>query len=143
MNTIGLDIGTSSVKALLVSPNGEILKVSCPEYPFQTPKPLWAETDPNVWWEATLIAIKELLEGNDPSSIGGIGLTGQMHGLVLLDSAGEVLRPCIMWNDQRSFAECDESKYCLSSTNSDSFDRLCCGIMVKSSPVRTNLLLDN
>ena len=105
MNTIGLDIGTSSVKALLVSPNGEVLKVSCPEYPFQTPKPLWAETDPNVWWEATLIAIKELLEGNDPGNIGGIGLTGQMHGLVLLDASGEVLRPCIMWNDQRSFAE--------------------------------------
>ena len=108
MNTIGLDIGTSSVKALLVSPNGEVLKVSCPEYPFQTPKPLWSETDPNVWWEATLIAIKELLEGNDPGNIGGIGLTGQMHGLVLLDASGEVLRPCIMWNDQRSFAECDE-----------------------------------
>ncbi len=108
MNTIGLDIGTSSVKALLVSPNGEVLKVSCPEYPFQTPKPLWAETNPSVWWEATLIAIKELLEGNKPDSIGGIGLTGQMHGLVLLDAKGEVLRPCIMWNDQRSFAECDE-----------------------------------
>ena len=59
MNTIGLDIGTSSVKALLVSPNGEVLKVSCPEYPFQTPKPLWAETNPSVWWEATLIAIKD------------------------------------------------------------------------------------
>ena len=58
--------------------------------------------------EATLIAIKELLEGNKPDSIGGIGLTGQMHGLVLLDAKGEVLRPCIMWNDQRSFAECDE-----------------------------------
>ena len=53
MNTIGLDIGTSSVKALLVASSGEVLKVCSPEYPFQTPKPLWAETDPNVWWEAT------------------------------------------------------------------------------------------
>ena len=108
MNTIGLDIGTSSVKALLVAPNGEVLKVSCPEYPFQTPQPLWSETDASVWWDATLKAIRELLEGGGAGSIGGIGLTGQMHGLVLLDAKGEVLRPCIMWNDQRSFAECDE-----------------------------------
>ena len=63
MNTIGLDIGTSSVKALLVAPNGEVLKVSCPEYPFQTPQPLWSETDASVWWDATLKAIRELLEG--------------------------------------------------------------------------------
>ena len=108
MNTIGLDIGTSSVKALLVSPSGEVLRVSCPEYPFQTPKPLWSETDASVWWDATLKAIRELLEGGNAGNIGGIGLTGQMHGLVLLDAKGEVLRPCIMWNDQRSFAECDE-----------------------------------
>ena len=108
MNTIGLDIGTSSVKALLVSSSGEVLKVCSPEYPFQTPKPLWAETDPNVWWEATQKALRMLLDGMDPSTIGGIGLTGQMHGLVTLDQKGEVLRPCIMWNDQRSFAECQE-----------------------------------
>ena len=108
MNVIGLDIGTSSVKALLVSSTGEVLKVSTPEYPFQTPKPLWAETDPNVWWEATKEAVRSLLEGIDPSTVSAIGLTGQMHGLVLLDEAGEVLRPCIMWNDQRSHQECQE-----------------------------------
>ena len=108
MNTIGLDIGTSSVKALLVSPTGEVVKVSSPEYPFQTPKPLWAETNPDVWWEATQQAIRSLLENTDPESVGGIGLTGQMHGLVALDVKGDVLRPCIMWNDQRSFAECEE-----------------------------------
>ena len=108
MNTIGLDIGTSSVKALLVSPTGEVLKVSSPEYPFQNPQPLWAETNPEVWWEATQQAIHSLLENKDPHSIGGIGLTGQMHGLVALDGKGDVLRPCIMWNDQRSFAECKE-----------------------------------
>ena len=108
MNTIGLDIGTSSVKALLVSPAGEVVKVSSPEYSFQTPKPLWAETNPDVWWEATQQAIRSLLENTDPESVGGIGLTGQMHGLVALDAKGDVLRPCIMWNDQRSFAECEE-----------------------------------
>ena len=108
MNVIGLDVGTSSVKALLVSSTGAVLKVSTPEYPFQTPKPLWAETDPNVWWEATKEAVGSLLEGIDPSTVSAIGLTGQMHGLVLLDEAGEVLRPCIMWNDQRSHQECQE-----------------------------------
>ena len=108
MNTIGLDIGTSSVKALLVSASGEVLKVSAPEYPFQTPKPLWAETDPTVWWNATQEAIRQLLEGQEAKNVGGIGLTGQMHGMVALDASGEVLRPCIMWNDQRSFAECEE-----------------------------------
>ena len=108
MNVIGLDIGTSSVKALLVSSTGEVLKISTPEYPFQTPKPLWAETDPNIWWEATKEAVRSLLEGIDPSTVSAIGLTGQMHGLVLLDEWGEVLRPCIMWNDQRSHLECEE-----------------------------------
>ena len=100
-NVIGIDVGTSSVKALLVSSNGEVLKVSSPEYPFQTPKALWAETDPEVWWTATQKAIHNLLEGVDPKSIKVVGLTGQMHGLVLLDAEGQVLRPCIMWNDQR------------------------------------------
>ena len=108
MNTIGLDIGTSSVKALLVSASGEVLKVSAPEYPFQTPKPLWSETDPTVWWNATQEAIRQLLDGQEAKNVGGIGLTGQMHGMVALDASGEVLRPCIMWNDQRSFAECEE-----------------------------------
>lgn len=108
MNSIGLDIGTSSVKALLVSPAGEVLKTSSPEYPFQTPKPLWAETDPDVWWEATKQAIRSLLEGTDPASISSVGLTGQMHGMVALDGSGQVLRPCIMWNDQRSHQECKE-----------------------------------
>ena len=108
MNTIGLDIGTSSVKALLVSASGEVLKVSAPEYPFQTPKPLWAETDPTVWWNATKESIRQLLDGQEAKNVGGIGLTGQMHGMVALDASGEVLRPCIMWNDQRSFAECEE-----------------------------------
>ncbi len=108
MYTIGIDVGTSSVKALLVSSSGEVLKVSTPEYPFQTPRPLWAETDPYVWWDATREAIRSLLLEINPSSVTAIGLTGQMHGLVLLDEQGQVLRPCIMWNDQRSHLECEE-----------------------------------
>ncbi|MEK9783709.1 MAG: FGGY family carbohydrate kinase, partial [Opitutales bacterium] len=94
MNFIGIDVGTSSIKALLVSPTGEVLASSNPQYPFQTPAPLWAETDPEVWWHATCAALKELLEDQKPESIAGVGLTGQMHGLVLLDQEGQPLRPC-------------------------------------------------
>ena len=73
-----------------------------------TPRPLWAETDPIIWWEATQQAIRSLLDGIDPSSVRSVGLTGQMHGMVALDEKGRVLRPCIMWNDQRSYEECAE-----------------------------------
>ena len=108
MYYVGLDIGTSSVKALLVSEDGKVARSATPEYPFQTPRPMWAETDPEVWWEATRDAVRSLLEGIDPGEIAAVGLTGQMHGMVALDGRGEVLRPCIMWNDQRSFGECEE-----------------------------------
>lgn len=108
MSFIGIDVGTSSIKALLVDMDGKVLASSNPEYSFQTPAPLQAETDPRVWWDATCQALKELLATEEPQSITGIGLTGQMHGLVLLDAKGNPLRPCIMWNDQRSFRECEE-----------------------------------
>ena len=108
MYYIGIDIGTSSVKALLIDSSGRVIKTSVPEYSFQTPKPLWAEADPLDWWEATQQAIKELLLKVQSSEIAGIGLTGQMHGMVAMNKEGSVLRPCIMWNDQRSHLECDE-----------------------------------
>jgi len=105
---IGLDVGTSSTKALLVSENGEVVASIAPEYPFETPKPLWAEADPEHWWQATLKAIPALLEksGVASSDVAGIGLSGQMHGLVMLDKEGAVIRPCIMWNDQRTGKQC-------------------------------------
>lgn len=108
MNFIGIDVGTSSIKALLVDPRGKVIATSNPEYPFQTPAPLCAETDPEVWWDATCRALRELLLVTDAGTISGVGLTGQMHGLVVLDEKGAPLRPCIMWNDQRSFHECKE-----------------------------------
>jgi xylulokinase len=108
MYFIGLDIGTSSVKALLVSIDGSVVRSATPEYSFQTPKPLWAETDPEVWWEATCKAIRSLLVEVKGSEIAAVGLTGQMHGMVALDAKGRTLRSCIMWNDQRSFRECEE-----------------------------------
>jgi len=106
---IGIDIGTSSAKAVLIDESGEVKSTVAPEYDFSTPKPLWAESDPDDWWQATIQAIKHLLEEQniDPADIAGLGLTGQMHGLVLLDKQGKVLRPCIMWNDQRSASQCD------------------------------------
>ena len=105
---IGIDVGTSSTKAILIEQDGRVVKTVAPEYEFQTPKPLWAESDPADWWAATIDAIKALLEDIDASQVAGLGLTGQMHGLVCLDKAGEVLRPCIMWNDQRTAAQCLE-----------------------------------
>ena len=108
MYYIGIDVGTSSVKALLIDGEGKVLKTAVPEYSFQTPKPLWAESNPIDWWKATQRAIKELVSTVEPSDIAAIGLTGQMHGMVALDKEGSVLRPCIMWNDQRSHMECEE-----------------------------------
>jgi xylulokinase len=107
---LGLDIGTSGSKALLVDPDGQVLASSTVEYPMYTPRPLWAEQDPADWWDATIEAIRRVLQtsGSKPKQIAGVGLTGQMHGLVILDEQGEVLRPCIMWNDQRSWAQCAE-----------------------------------
>lgn len=105
---IGIDVGTSSAKAVLMDENGTVVNVVAPEYPFETPRPLWAESDPADWWEATVKAIRGLLEGIHPGDVAAVGLTGQMHGLVLLDAGGGVLRPCIMWNDQRTGKECAE-----------------------------------
>ncbi len=104
---IGIDVGTSSTKAVLIDESGAVLETVAPEYDFRTPHPLWAEADPADWWDATVKAIRSLLEKVEPSSVAGVGLTGQMHGMVALDRAGSVLRPCIMWNDQRTAAQCE------------------------------------
>jgi xylulokinase len=100
---VGIDVGTSGVKALALSPTGEILGRAEREYPLSTPQPGWAEQDPEDWWTASRAALDEL--GLEPASI---GFSGQMHGLVVLDEAERVLRPAILWNDQRTGAECAE-----------------------------------
>ncbi|MFA5256715.1 MAG: xylulokinase [Opitutales bacterium] len=107
---LGLDVGTSSTKVLLIDATGKVLASSAPEYAFRTPRPLWAEADPEDWWKATLEGIRNVLAatGKSGSDIAGIGLSGQMHGLVMLDAQGRVLRPCIMWNDQRTASQCAE-----------------------------------
>jgi xylulokinase len=105
---LGIDIGTSGSKVLMLDLDGHILASAMAEYPMYTPRPLWAEQDPHDWWKASVQAIRSVLRQRsiDPSWIAGVGLTGQMHGLVLLDDRGEVLRPCIMWNDQRTGPQC-------------------------------------
>ena len=101
---IGLDIGTTGVKALALSEDGELLARAEVGYPLSTPRPGWAEQDPEDWWRATEAALEQLAM----PEIAGIGLSGQMHGLVALDASGAVIRPAILWNDGRSQPECDE-----------------------------------
>ncbi|MBH54388.1 MAG: xylulokinase [Opitutaceae bacterium] len=105
---IGIDVGTSSMKTLLVDETGNVVGNVTESYPFETPKPLWSEQDPSLWWEATCVLIKRVLQETqiDASNVVGLGLTGQMHGLVLLDKDDQVLRPCILWNDQRTGKQC-------------------------------------
>ncbi len=101
---VGLDIGTTGVKALALSPEGEVVARAEEGYGFETPRAGWAEQDPGLWWNAT----ESALAGLGAEDVAGIGLSGQMHGLVALDAEERVLRPAILWNDQRSAPECDE-----------------------------------
>jgi len=107
---IGIDSSTTATKALLMDDRGTVVAIGRSEYDFETPRPLWSEQSPHLWWDATVIAIRDALAqaGIEGETVAGIGLTGQMHGLVLLDNEGQVLRPSILWNDQRTQAECDE-----------------------------------
>ena len=106
---IGIDTSTTATKALLIDEFGEVQGVASNEYSYDTPQPLWSEQDPALWWHGTMESIRRVLAstGADPAAIKGIGLTGQMHGLVLLDEKGDVLRPAILWNDQRTGPQCD------------------------------------
>jgi xylulokinase len=106
---LGIDIGTSSVKALLVDTEGNIAAKTSREYPLSSPAPLWSEQDPEDWWQGTRAVIAEFFEQSslNPAQIVAVGLTGQMHGLVLLDAAGKVLRPAMLWNDQRTGEQCE------------------------------------
>jgi xylulokinase len=109
---IGIDSSTTATKALLMDREGAVVGVASSGYLYETPRPLWSQQEPDLWWEATAKSIQQLLAktGTKPDAVKGIGLTGQMHGLVLLDGKGEVLRPAILWNDQRTGAECDEMR---------------------------------
>jgi xylulokinase len=110
MYFLGIDVSTTATKALLIDTSGNVLAVASTQYSFETPRPLWSEQHPDLWWDGAQKSIRAVIAkaGVDAAQIGGLGLTGQMHGLVLLDEAGGVLRPAILWNDQRTQAQCDE-----------------------------------
>jgi len=107
---LGIDVSTTGAKALLIDERGVVVASATTPLSLQTPKPLWSEQDPHEWWEGTARSIREVLgtaQASGPDVV-AVGLTGQMHGLVLLDAQHRVLRPAILWNDQRTAAECDE-----------------------------------
>jgi xylulokinase len=107
---LGIDTSTTSSKALLIDENGADVAVASSLHTLQIPRPLWSEQDPYEWWEAVAASIRSVLRqaGIGGERIQAVGLTGQMHGLVLLDEGGNVLRPAILWNDQRTQSQCDE-----------------------------------
>ncbi|MBR4928400.1 MAG: xylulokinase [Oscillospiraceae bacterium] len=107
MYYIGIDLGTSAMKLLLVDEEGKIRRSVSREYPLSMPRPGWSEQNPMDWWSACLIGTEELLAGFDRSEVAGIGCGGQMHGLVVLDENDEVIRDAILWNDGRTSDEVD------------------------------------
>lgn len=107
MYYIGVDLGTSAVKLLLMEGNGKICNIVSNEYPLSFPQPGWSEQKPEDWWNAVTDGIKKLVDGFDASQVAGISFGGQMHGLVILDKNDNVIRPAILWNDGRTTKEVD------------------------------------
>ncbi|NND14543.1 MAG: xylulokinase [Acidimicrobiia bacterium] len=107
---IGIDTSTTATKAILVDESGRVVAIGVAEYDAQTPRPLWSEQDPGVWWSATIDAVHRAISDVDAAEVVAVGLTGQMHGLVMLDHNDDIVRPAILWNDQRTAAECNEMR---------------------------------
>jgi xylulokinase len=107
---LGIDTSTTSSKALMIDGKGVVIGTASSPHSLQTPRPLWSEQNPSEWWQAVSTSIQKVLyiTGIKRNEIAAVGLTGQMHGLVLLDAQGNVLRPAILWNDQRTQSQCDE-----------------------------------
>ncbi|MFO7649935.1 MAG: xylulokinase [bacterium] len=110
---LGIDIGTTGAKAVLVDGSGAVAAEAVTPYPMQTPRPGWTEQNPDDWWQSCVVSIRALLDeaGVDGTAVDAVGLSGQMHGLVLVDAAGTSLRPCIMWNDQRTAGQCAQIEH--------------------------------
>ncbi len=104
---IGIDVGTTGVRVLAVDQSGKLVAESTSEYPLYTPRPGWTEQNPEDWWTATQESLHKVVQ-QVKDEILGLGLTGQMHGSVFLDERGEVIRPALLWNDQRTAKQCEE-----------------------------------
>src|SRR5438477_263772 len=107
---LGIDVGTSGTKTIAVNATGKILAAASDNYPLSTPKPLWSEQNPDDWWRATTSTVRAVVKKAKlkPADVKAIGLSGQMHGSVFLDKQNRVIRPAILWNDQRTGPECLE-----------------------------------
>ena len=108
--TLGIDIGTSGTKTIAIDETGAILATAAREYPCDHPRPGWSEQDPDLWWRASAATVRQVLESGQfaAGDVVGVGLSGQMHGSVFLDTTGQVVRPALLWNDQRTAAEAAE-----------------------------------
>ena len=104
---IGLDVSTTASKAVVIDEQGRVVATASHDHALETPRPLWSEQDPAEWWRASCASLRTVLEVIPADSVAALGLTGQMHGLTALDARDEVLRPAILWNDQRSAAQCE------------------------------------
>jgi xylulokinase len=109
-HVLGIDVSTTATKAVLVDEAGDVAAVASAEYDYEVPRPGWSEQDPHLWWDAAQASIRAALSsaGVGGADVAAVGLAGQMHGAVLLDDDDQPLRPAILWNDQRTAAECDE-----------------------------------
>ncbi len=109
-HVVGVDSSTTATKAVVVDRAGDVVSVGVDEYGYDTPHPGWSQQQPDLWWQATQRAVRSALAaaGVRGDEVGAVGLTGQMHGSVLLDSAGVPVRAALLWNDQRTAAQCDE-----------------------------------
>src|SRR6185312_8335242 len=109
-NLLGIDIGTSGTKTLVCDEDGKVLATAMAEHPISSPKPGWSEQDPLDWWDTACKATKAVLKKAKlkPADVGGVGLSGQMHGSVFLGDGPEPLRPALLWNDQRTASQCEE-----------------------------------
>jgi xylulokinase len=112
-HVLGIDVSTTATKAVLIDESGAVRGVGASEYGYEVPQPLWSEQEPRLWWDGAVAAIRSVLASTGVAGdhVAAVGLTGQMHGAVLLDEAGDVLRPAILWNDQRTGAECDVIRF--------------------------------
>lgn len=104
---IGLDVSTTASKAVVIDAGGAVIATASHDHELATPRPLWSEQDPAEWWRASCASLRQVMQEIPSGSVAALGLTGQMHGLTALDARDEPLRPAILWNDQRSSAECE------------------------------------